>query len=223
MTTLSSEYWWRVVTHLGAAGILLPIFAAQVAGLWFSERVAAIRWLVALSTAVLLTLISKSLFWGWGWGIVSWDFTGVSGHTLLATSIFPVLFRIYTRSDSPRLQHATTALGLLLAACIGTSRIVLGAHSWSEVCAGWTLGLIVSLIAIGALKSSCKQSSFARYSPVLLLLAFNPAAAYVVPTHDWEVKLSLAISGRTKPFTRIQWLKTHREIPVDKRPAAAGS
>lgn len=219
MTTLNPEYWWRVITHLGAAGILLPIFAVHLVGLWFSQRVAAARWLSAFCVAVVLTLTSKSLFWGWGLGIVSWDFTGVSGHTLLATSIFPVLFRIHTRSDSPRLQHAATALGFLLAACIGVSRIVVGAHSLSEVCAGWLLGVIVSLIAISALDSAYRLSSFARYSPLLLLLAFNPAAAYVVPTHDWEVKFALAISGRTKPFTRIQWLKTNREAPVNGRPA----
>ena len=218
MTTLNLEYWWRVITHLGAAGILLPIFAVQVVGLWFSQRVAAIRWLVALCMAVLLTLISKSLFWGWGLGIASWDFTGISGHTLLATSIFPMLFRIYTQSNSPRWQHSTTALGFLLAVCVGISRIVLGAHSLSEVCAGWSLGLIVSWIAISALKSSYRQSSFSRYSPLLLLLAFHPAAAYVVPTHDWEVRFSLAISGRSKPFTRIPWLKAHREAPTESRP-----
>ncbi len=219
MTLSNSAYWWRIVTHLGAAGILVPIFAAQVVSLWSSQRASAQRWLAALCLAVFLTLASKCLFWGWGIGIVSWDFTGVSGHTLLATSIFPVLFRIHTPFDSPRMQHAVTALGLLLAACIGISRIVLGAHSLSEVCAGWTLGLIVSVVAISALERSHQQSPVARYSPLLLLLAFNPAAAHVLPTHDWEVKLALSISGRTKPFTRIPWLKTNKDAPVDIRPA----
>lgn len=220
MNSLNSDYGWRVVTHLGAAGILLPIFAVQVAGLWFSQKIAAARWLAALGVAVILTLISKSLFWGWGLGIVSWNFTGVSGHTLLATSIFPVLCRMHAPADSPRLQRAAVALGVLVAIGIGISRIVLGAHSVSEVCAGWFLGLVVSMVVIGAIKTSYRPLPWARYAPLILLMAFNPAAAHLLPTHDLEMKLALAMSGRTKPFTRIPWLKSNKEAAVDTRPAA---
>ena len=85
--------WW-ILTHLGASSLLLPALLLVLGGLWESgARDAAKRYLLRLSIAVGITVVSKCLFFGWGIGIAALDFTGVSGHTLLATSILPVLLR----------------------------------------------------------------------------------------------------------------------------------
>jgi hypothetical protein len=85
--------YWQLITQLGSSSLLFPVLAISVATLWISNQKTAIYlWLTALTLAVTVTLATKLLFLGWGIGIASLDFTGVSGHTLLATSILPILF-----------------------------------------------------------------------------------------------------------------------------------
>lgn len=203
-TFLNSAYFWRVTTHLGASGLLLPVFVAQLLALWSSQRAAAHRWLIGLGLTVLVTLVSKCLFWGWGIGSASLDFTGISGHTMLATSILPVFFCLRIPADSNHLRHLGTTFGLLLAVGVGFSRIVLGAHSVSEVFAGWLIGLAVSTVTIRALGNSVQPSLPAQFSALLLLFAFSGTTANFLQTHNWEVKLALLLSGHSKPFTRHQ-------------------
>ncbi|QJC56807.1 hypothetical protein HC248_02118 [Polaromonas vacuolata] len=202
MAISNSIYWWRVITHLGSASILLPIFFLHFLGLFLVQRKVAYRWLFALGLAVLLTLMSKCLFWGWGLGIAALDFTGISGHTLLATAIFPVLFRLYISSDSRFKCQLAACLGILFSVGVGWSRIILGAHSFSEVCLGWALGAAVSLFVLNAIEKPLSLNWAVRLSPLLFFLAFNSYASQIVPSHAWEVKLALALSGRDHPFRR---------------------
>ncbi len=208
-TIANSGYGWRAVTHLGAAGLLLPVFAAQMVGLWSCQRALATRWALAVAMAASVTLLTKCLFFGWGLGIAALNFTGISGHALLATSIYPVLLSIHAPQNSPRWQRAGLYLGLAVAVAVGVSRIVLGAHSASEVWSAWGLGLLVSYITVGnQLERAPQLSLLARFSPLLLLLALNSGTATYLPSHDLEVKFALAVSGRAKPFTRHQLLKS---------------
>ena len=204
-------YWWHVITHLGAAGLLLPVFAAQLVGLWPAQRALAVRWALAVVMAASVAMLTKCLFWGWGLGIADLNFTGISGHALLATSIYPVLFRIHAPQNSPRWQSIGFYLGLAVAVAVGISRIVLGAHSASEVWSAWVIGLLVSGGTVGAIQGQQLHSALARLSPLVLLLALNSGAATYLPSHDLEVKIALAISGRAKPFTRHQLLKSQRQ------------
>lgn len=211
-TFLNSAYFWRVITHLGSSALLLPVFAAQSLALWTSQRVAARKWVVALGLTILVTLASKCLFWGWGIGSASLNFTGISGHTVLATSILPVVFCLYIPAESGHLRHWGTAFGLLLALGVGLSRVVLGAHSVSEVLAGWLVGLAVSTVTIRALKDVVQPSLLAKLSTLLLLFALSGTTANLVPTHDWEVKLALLLSGHGKPYTRHQLMAKNRAV-----------
>ena len=82
---------WPVVTHLGSAGLMLPVAALTTLGLWLAGRRAAVAvWLAALGAGAALVLASKLAFMGWGIGSVALDFTGISGHSMLATAILPV-------------------------------------------------------------------------------------------------------------------------------------
>ena len=190
----TSNYGWNTVTHLGAAGLVLPLFAAQLIGLWSEQRALATRWALAVAMAAALTLLTKCLFLGWGLGIASLNFTGISGHALLATSIYPVLFSIHAPHNSPLWQRFGFFLGLALAVAVGISRIELNAHSASEVWAAWGLGLMVSYATVGRqLERAPKLSTLARFSPLLLLLALNSGVATYLPSHDLEVKFALAM------------------------------
>ena len=223
MTFLNSLDGWRVITHLGSASLLLPIFALHFGYLWLVQKTAAYRWLLALGVAVLLTLASKCLFWGWGIGVAALDFTGVSGHALLASAIFPVLFCIHLPRGSLFKRRLALVLGLLLSLLIGCSRVVLAAHSVSEVVLASLLGFAVSAYVLSAMdgfdaqdalgnlgntkpqrhqRSTRRLPWLVRLSPLFFLFAFNSFAAQILPSHTWEIKLALAISGRDQPFRR---------------------
>ena len=69
----------------------------------------------------------------------SWSYP--SGHALGATSVIGVLTIVVVASVSRRAARAAaTALGVLLIAAIGISRVYLGVHWPSDVLAGWLVG-----------------------------------------------------------------------------------
>jgi hypothetical protein len=106
--------------------------------------------------------------------------------------------------DEKRISLAGVVIGLMLAVGVGISRVVLGAHSDSEVATAWILGLSVSGLALSAMKTPVQRPWFARLAPLVLLLAFGSATSNYLPTHDWEIELSLLLSGHSKPYTRIR-------------------
>ena len=200
---------WRIVTHLGSASLLLPTLAITAAGLHVSGQARALRvWLLALGAAAAATTLSKILFFGWGIGSATLDFTGISGHTLLATAILPILFSwlLSTNNGPPgrRLRVTGFALGLAISIAVAVSRVVLGAHSPSEVVSAWLLGLAVSVLTLKAMQSQDRRPWFAILAPAVLLLASGQTAANYIPTHQWEVRLALLMSGREAAYTRQQ-------------------
>ena len=76
--------WWDV-TWFGDSGLLLP--AAALIALWLasSRRTwpAAALWIVIFGAASTVVLVSKLAFLGWGVGSARFNFTGISGHTML--------------------------------------------------------------------------------------------------------------------------------------------
>jgi len=198
---LTHPAWW-VITHMGASSLLLPALVLVLGGLWESGvRSVARNYLLRLVAAVTLTVISKCLFFGWGIGSAALDFTGISGHTLLATSILPVLLR---GLPWPALQARGwgAATGWALALAVGISRVMVNAHSVSEVVAGWVLGALVSWPTLRALARTQLTHWACKIAPLVLLLAFHTGSATYLPTHDIEVRLALWVSGKGKPFMR---------------------
>jgi membrane-associated phospholipid phosphatase len=200
---VTSNYGWTVVTHLGSASLLIPILLLQCVALWPKQPQLVKRWLLAVGFGICTTLGSKILFMGWGLGSTTWDFTGISGHALFASSMYPILFSLRSPHDRPALRYGSFGLGFALAVAVGASRVVLGAHSVSEVLLGNAIGLAVSLTVLSAMQEVSGGSRMINLAPLLvLLLALDPAASQILPTHSWEVKLALWASGHQKPFTR---------------------
>jgi membrane-associated phospholipid phosphatase len=153
-----------------------------------------------------IVLLSKLAFLGWGIGIASLDFTGVSGHSLLASAILPVLFAWL---PLPRHWSAfAIVLGLALVLLVGWSRMTLGAHSWSEILAGWLLGASVSSAALMAMRRTQTVDAVVPVlhwpivSVLVLILAVNQPMAKALPLHPWVERLALAVSGHDHLFRR---------------------
>ena len=204
--------WWTV-THFGSSSLLLPAFVLVAFGLWRSGAQAAARhYVVAMTAAVALTVTSKCLFYGWGVGIAAIDFTGVSGHGLLAAAILPLLLRGLPGRWG---RDLGAPLGAALALLVGVSRVVVGAHSVSEVVAAWLLGLAVSVPVVRRLGQVPLRHPASRWAPCQLVLALTTRTATYLPAHATEVRIALWLSGKVQPFRRHQ---LHQAAPA---PAAA--
>ena len=199
--------FWYVLTHLGTAGLMLPVALMTAAGLWFSGRRPALWvWLFALGGGALLVLASKLAFMGWGIGSAALDFTGVSGHAMLAASILPVWLAWLLAGYEQRFSAPGLVFGLLLGALVALSRVLLGAHSISEAVLGWLLGAAVALAAWRALAGPLRWSRLSLLALLPLSLSFDTTAANYLPAYHWEQNAALWLSGRSTPYTRADLL-----------------
>lgn len=195
---------WHYITHFGAAGLLLPLAILLALALWSAGQTAALwRWAVALSLGAALVLVTKIAFMGWGIGSAKLDFTGISGHATLATAIIPLaLALVLTRSHSVA-RHVGLALGLMAGALVSWSRVQVGAHSVSEVLAGFALGAAISVIAARLLQPP--QDAAPRWmvmAGLASMAVLNQVLPQALPTHSWEQKIATTLSGRSVPYSR---------------------
>jgi membrane-associated phospholipid phosphatase len=200
----SLPHFWHLVTRLGEAQILLP--AALLAAFALQRRPEGrplvVWWFALLGAAVLLTTASKVAFIGWGIGWPELNFTGISGHAMFAAAVYPLLLGTLGSRMSPLGRRLAIGAGGALALLVGESRIVVGAHSSSEVLAGLLVGAATSATAL-----YLARLPRARFGPVIpvamaLWLALMPAHAGLSRTHSMVTKLSLMLSGRSTPYTR---------------------
>lgn len=214
---------WHLLTRLGEMQILLP--AALLALLWLLRQAASRRlatgWLVLLLASTLLTAASKIAFMGWGIGSAELNFTGISGHAMLASAIYPLLLGTLASYASPIGQRLAIGSGFALALLVGISRLEVGAHSVSEVLAGLLLGSAVSAAAIAL--SSLPRNVMGPLVPVLMAgwLLLMPMHAPPSQTHGWVTRLALQLSGRAVPYTRASLLRATRHDDAAPRPQSA--
>lgn len=200
---------WHLITRFGESTYLLP--SALLIALWLCYRRApgsAVQWLLVFVPAAGLTLASKLAFMGWGVGIAALDFTGFSGHSVMAAAVLPVLFYLCTPASRPRLARFGAAAGVGLALLIGWSRLAVHAHSVSEVAGGLALGLTASLAFLGWPGRATLPHSAAPLAAALLV--FSVLQALPVPgvrgvTHRWVEDVAMYLSGRDRPYHRGEW------------------
>lgn len=205
---------WHFVTRFGEAQILLP--AALLVGLLLASRPegrpAASRWLAGLVLATGLTTLTKIAFIGWGIGSASLNFTGVSGHSMYASAIYPVLLAACAELLIGRGRMAAALLGAVIALVVGVSRLAVDAHSVSEVIAGFVVGGAVSLAVLYAehwhaprLQRWLQGGALAAIALWLFgASAWSPPS----PTHALVTRIALRLSGHEHPYTRAQLLHT---------------
>ena len=203
---------WELATRLGEAQLMLPSALALVGWLaWRGERRSAVLWSALLGFAVGLTTASKIAFIGWGLGIPSLNFTGISGHAMHAAAVFPLLLRCVVASNGRSTQQAAVALGYAVALLVAISRVAVGAHSAPEVVAGFALGGAASALSLAF--GTVPHIHLPRWLLGALVAAqlLNPAAAPSLPTHDVVTEVALRLSGHEKPYTRGMMLRQERK------------
>lgn len=203
---------WQLVTRLGEAEILLP--AALVAALTLVWRAHArplvLWWMALLGSAALLTTLSKLAFMGWGLGWAEINFTGISGHAMFAAAIYPLLLGTLAAHAPRRVRQLAIGAGFALAAVVAYSRVVVGAHSYSEALAGALLGAGVSAVVLSV--ANLPRTLIGPLLPLAmgLWLSLMPVHASASYTHSAVTRLALALSGRDAPYTRADLLRARR-------------
>jgi membrane-associated phospholipid phosphatase len=188
---MPSQSFWLSLTSLGEASfavLLTPIlvFAASHP----EQRLRA--WLSALGWGALLALLTKLAYMGWHLGIPALAFTGISGHAYLAASLLPFWLSLLL----PRRRGLV--LGLVLAALVASSRVLLGAHSPAEALAGWLLG---GAVAITGLQRG-ETPALPRWQRMLPWFALVPVGVALVHP-EWFIwvqtnRLELGLAARLR-------------------------
>ena len=216
MAPISDSASWLYVTRLGEAEIVLPVMLVSMS--WLLRRPGHARlvswWSGLVAGAVLVTLATKVAFIGFGVGVAVIDFTGVSGHAMFAALAYPLLAGVLC-TGSPTLQRrCAVAVGIGLALAVGFSRVMVGAHSVSEVLAGLALGGVAGAAALHRARHPISTVPVWLPLGMVLWLGITPVGAPVSNTHGLVTRLALALSGRALPYTRSDLL---RDKPVEER------
>jgi hypothetical protein len=119
-------------------------------GLGWSARRAqrGLALLLPIALAAVIVTATKIAFMGFGWGIASIDFTGMSGHAMLAAAIYPVLVAVFI-PPTETWRAVAMALAAAVVALVAVSRVAIDAHSASEVLSGCAVGALAAAVAIG--------------------------------------------------------------------------
>ncbi len=194
---------WESLSAIGDSRALLPL--AFVLALFVSptHRRLLWRWAVAIAVVASATLASKIAFMGWGLGVRSLDFTGISGHAAMSSTLYPVVFWLLASGRSPR-PWAWAIAGAALAVAIAWSRVPLGAHSLSEIIVGLGLGMTASACVLRGARVPAGVVAARIHAALLAIVAGAtvPILMADLHTHDMVKATAKALSGRERALER---------------------
>ena len=196
--------FWINVTHLGQSSLLLP--AALVLALWLlwaRQWPLALAWSLCFGSAVLLVLASKLAFLGWGVGSAAVDFTGISGHATVSTAVFTWAAWLTVARRGLRARALAIVVGLCVGVLVSVSRVVLHAHSVSEVVAGFALGALAALLPMLWRRAPSAPHGLPWLPAALCAaLVLAPHLGRPADVHHMVVQMALMVSGRAEVFQR---------------------
>ncbi|AKG70695.1 TPA: phosphatase PAP2 family protein [Serratia fonticola] len=196
---------WHFLTFFGDSMLLLPCAAIVFIILLLSptSRKPTWQWMLLFGGVGAVVCVSKLAFMGWGIGSRHWDFTGFSGHSALSASIWPVLLWLLCGRFSSPVRRTAVIVGYLLAAVVGYSRLVIHAHSTSEVITGLALGFIVSsTFLILQRGTQPPRLSYRKIAVTLALPLVLINSGTAAPTQGLLERIAVTIAPVEKPFVR---------------------
>ncbi|MFT2798087.1 MULTISPECIES: phosphatase PAP2 family protein [Serratia] len=196
---------WHFLTFFGDSMLLLPCAAIVFIILLLSptSRKPTWQWMLLFGGVGAVVCVSKLAFMGWGIGSSHWDFTGFSGHSALSASIWPVLLWLLCGRFSSPVRRIAVIVGYLLAAAVGYSRLVIHAHSTSEVITGLALGFIVSSTFLMLQRGTQPpRLSYRKIAVTLALPLVLINSGTAAPTQGLLERIAVTIAPVEKPFVR---------------------
>ena len=185
----------ETLTNFGDSALVLPL--AVVILVWLAIRIgrrAAFVWLGALLACGAVTSLLKLYFKACS--APSLALHSPSGHTSMSTFVYGGLVLVIGAEAQSWRRFATGTLGAGAIIAIAVSRILLGAHSASEV----VIGLIVGAIALAVFVPAYLHDKLLRV-PIWPLAAISVIVALLIHGDQLSVepllgKISAYLHGR---------------------------
>lgn len=197
---------WHVYGVLGSVAVTGPIGLAiavwLVAGKSWRLTLA---WSLLFGVGMALVVATKMAFIGWGVGVESVAFAGISGHAMRAAAVYPVALYLLAYGGGAPLRLAALAAGVVLAVLIAISRVVINVHSVSEVVTGCLLGFTVAAAFLWYARSG-RTLVMSRVLGLLCLpvLLIAPRVE-PIPTEMWITRAALYLAGHQQPHIPYIW------------------
>jgi len=190
--------------------VMLPL-AGAIAGWLVAGRAwkLAAYWCLLFGMGLSIVAMSKILFIGWAAGIPALDFKALSGHTLRATVVLPVLSFVLLQRAPIRWRTAGLGLAIAFSIVIGVLLVRFRFHTPSEVIATAILGALIGFVflRIAATRPPPHVNGWmAPLSLVAFVLVFSLKPASM--SHRL-VDVALYLSDRDHPYTWSQTIDKH--------------
>lgn len=171
-----------------------------------------IAWTSCFSVGVAAVAASRIAHAGWGIEIPALNFTVISGHSMLASAVYPTTFGICATQEKPRTTALAYLFGFGVALAIGVSRVLMGYHSPTEVATGWVLGTLIAGMTYLLGQSHVRMFSEGKGRATVAHDTTPFAAialAVIVVCHGKVVPISSWIDSTAPEVT--QWSKTQMD------------
>ena len=197
------RYLWHALAAFGDSSVLLPcgVLIALVLFPRIPTRRLCAAWLTLLIGTGAIVAATKVLYMGWGFGLASVDFTGLSGHAALSFLVWPVTFFLFF-GQARKARALAAAAGIALAAAIAVSRLQTHAHSASEVVLGGILGGGISSFYLLHYRRVLQTVAPRRWLAVILAVPLVIGYLHAAPTESILAALARALSGHSYVYTR---------------------
>lgn len=196
---------WRTLTYFGDSMLLIPtaVIIALILPWKSDNRRTVWYWLLAFGLAGLLVSLSKVLFLGFGIGSARFNFTGFSGHSAMSATLWPVMLWLVSGRWPNPLRLLAIGVGYLIPLMVGFSRLVIHAHSASEVATGLLLGFTLSsAFLLSQRRTALKGFSWPQVGAAFLVPLLLMGHGRIATTQHFLERFSADLAGLEKPFTR---------------------
>jgi hypothetical protein len=192
--------FWTYLIVLGDAAIAIPL-AVGVALVLTQQRAhrRALLWTASFAVAFLAILLGKASFDFAGWSWPEIGLYSISGHAMLTTAVYPVLFGLLAGDRPPALRRAAVLAGAALATAMAVVLVAGHYHTLSETLVGGALGAWVAWLNI----SRMAPTRFAM--PYGLIALTSLCAVLLVP------------SGAARAAKDGLWLRTGEWAGITER------
>lgn len=196
---------WRTLTYFGDSMLLIPtaVIIALILPWKSDNRRTVWYWLLAFGLAGLLVSLSKILFLGFGIGSARFNFTGFSGHSAMSATLWPVMLWLVSGRWPNPLRLLAIGVGYFIPLMVGFSRLVIHAHSASEVATGLLLGFTLSsAFLLSQRRTALKGFSWPQVGAAFLVPLLLMGHGRIATTQQFLERFSADLAGLEKPFTR---------------------
>ncbi len=194
------------IVHFGESSWIMPLsgcMAICLASCGHWKR--AVLWLVSFGIGLCLILTGKLAFELAGWSLPTVKLYSISGHAMLTSAVYPVLFVMVGTVAGKRGARLGLAAGLLLVLIVALALVGRRYHTVSETLAGAAIGLAVAWINLRKPMARLDSRVLVALAVVLVVVLVGGIRhAFVDLKSTLQVRSGEFFGSRTYYSRRIQ-------------------